>query len=148
MITADAVAGTTTAPPDTNQFSAMTSQEFLQILFTELANQDPFAPSDSGALLDQLQSIRSIESDIQMTDKLEALVGQNELASAANLIGTIISGISEQNLRVVGYVSSVSKTLDGTVLNLRDGDRVRMSMLDEIITEDEFFSQEGEGDDQ
>jgi len=148
MITADAVAGSTTAPVDTNQFSAMSSQEFLQILFTELSSQDPFEPSDSSALLQQLQSIRSIESDTQMTDKLGTLVGQNELASASNLIGKIISGVSEDNLRVVGYVSSVSKTLDGTVLNLREGDRVRMSMLDEIITADEFFGEDAEGDEE
>jgi flagellar hook assembly protein FlgD len=146
MITADAVAGSVNAPSTPNQFSAMSSEEFLDILFTELGSQDPFEPNDSGALLDQLQSIRSIESDTQMTEKLSELVGQNELASASNLIGKIVSGVSHDNERVVGFVSSVSKTPDGTVLNLRDGVRVSMSMMDEVITEDELFGEEVEGE--
>ena len=49
-------------------FSAMDSEEFVKIIFTELQNQDPFQPNDSSALLEQLNSIRSIESDMALTD--------------------------------------------------------------------------------
>ena len=45
-------------------FGALDSEEFLNIMFTELQNQDPFEPNDSSALLEQLNSIRSIESDM------------------------------------------------------------------------------------
>ncbi len=47
----------TTTP---NGFSSMKSEDFMRIIFTELANQDPFQPSDSSALLDQLNYFLSI----------------------------------------------------------------------------------------
>ena len=71
---------------------ALDSEEFLNIMFTELQNQDPFEPNDSSALLEQLNSIRSIESDMALTSQLESIVFQNQLAGASNLIGRYIQG--------------------------------------------------------
>ena len=59
--------------PFSNGFNALSSEDFIKIIFTELANQDPFQPNDSSALLEQLNSIRSIESDTKLIDKLEDL---------------------------------------------------------------------------
>ncbi len=44
-------------------FNTLSSSEFLQIIFTELQNQGPLEPQDSGAMLDQLSAPRPIESD-------------------------------------------------------------------------------------
>lgn len=114
-------------------FNELTSGQFLQIIFTELTNQDPFQPNDSQAMLQQLATIRSIEADTQMTNKLTALVRQNELAAAAGLIGSLVSGISLDNRRVADLVISVSQTAEGPVLNLFDGSRMFFSQVDEIV---------------
>src|SRR5690606_6528128 len=79
---------------------ALSSDEFLRIIFTELQNQDPHGPQDTGATLEQLATLRSIESDTQMVDSLETLVRQSEFASASNLIGNLVSGITIDNSRV------------------------------------------------
>jgi hypothetical protein len=120
----------TTGP---SAFNELTSGQFLQIIFTELANQDPFEPNDSAAMLEQLATIRSIEADTQMSTQLKALVRQNELAAASGLIGSLVSGISMDNRRVADLVISVSQTPDGPVLNLFDGSRMFFSNLDEIV---------------
>ena len=65
----------------------------MKIIFTELQQQDPFKPNDSSALLDQLNSIRQIESDMQLTEQLESIVFQNQLASASNMIGKVVQGL-------------------------------------------------------
>lgn len=116
-----------------NGFSALDSESFIKIIFTELSKQDPLKPSDTNTLLQQLSSLRNIQSDIDMSDKLKNLVGQNELSSAAGLIGRSISGISDTNERVEGPVLSISKTSDGAVLNLADGVKVSMHNVDEIL---------------
>lgn len=116
-----------------NAFNELTSGQFLQIIFTELTNQDPFQPNDSQAMLQQLATIRSIEADSQMSSKLNALVRQNELAAASGLIGSLVSGISLDNRRVADMVISVSQTADGPVLNLFDGSRMFFSQVDEIV---------------
>jgi len=117
----------------TDAFSALTSGEFLQIIFTELTNQDPLSPNDTQSMLNQLSTIRSIESDTQMVDSLTRLVNQNEFAAASGLIGSLVSGISLDNRRVADLVVSVSMTQDGPVLNLFDGSRMFFSNVDEIV---------------
>ncbi len=118
---------------NSNAFTELTSGQFLQIIFTELANQDPFEPNDSQAMLEQLATIRSIESDTQLSGKLSTLVRQNEFAAASGLIGSLVSGVSLDNRRVADLVISVSMTDNGPVLNLFDGSRMFFSNVDEVI---------------
>lgn len=126
--------GSTSNPnSSTDAFASLTSGEFLQIIFTELANQDPLEPSDTQSMLNQLATIRSIESDTQMVQSLQRMVSQSELASATQLIGSLVSGITLDNRRVSDLVISVSMTPDGPVLNMFDGSRMFFSNVDEIV---------------
>ncbi len=115
-----------------NAFGALNSEQFIKIMFTELANQDPLKPNDSAALLQQMSSLRSIQSDIDLSAKLETLVTQNQLAGAGSLIGRTVTGLDDQNNRVSGLVASVSRTSNGPVLNLDSGGRLRFDRVDEM----------------
>lgn len=117
----------------TNGFAALTSEQFVRIMMTELTNQDPLKPNDSNALLQQMSQLRSIESDMNLTNKLGALVTQNEFSASSGLIGAMVSGVSEENQRVQGVVLSISRTADGPVLNLATGQRVKFKNVDQII---------------
>lgn len=112
--------------------STLSSGQFLQIIFTELQNQDPLEPQDTGAMLDQLSTLRTIESDTQMVESLENLVSQNEFAAASQLIGSLVSGVTLDNQRTADLVISVSQTSQGPVLNLFDGSRMFFDQVDEI----------------
>jgi len=136
MSAIDAVAAGTS--PTGSGFSSLSSDEFTKLILTELSNQDPLEPNDTGALLDQLANIRSIQSDIDLGDKLGELVSQNQLASSAGLIGQVVSGVSETRERTIGEVLSVSRTEAGAVLNLDNGQRVPMNSVDEIVGRDLF----------
>jgi flagellar basal-body rod modification protein FlgD len=116
-----------------NRFADLSSEEFIKIIFTELGQQDPLQPSDTGALLEQLSSLRSIQADIELSSRLETLVMQNEMAAASGLIGKYVSGITPDAQRVEDFVLSVSRTQDGPVLNLQSGMRVPMRNVDEIL---------------
>ncbi len=115
-----------------NRFSDMSSEDFVRIIFTELANQDPLAPNDSTALLQQLNSIRSIESDIQLVEQLKALVTENQLAAGSNLIGKFITGLTASSDRVSGHVVSVTREGDSVALELDNGFIVPFESLDTI----------------
>ena len=114
-----------------NGFSSLSSADFMRIIFTELSNQDPFQPSDSAALLDQMNSIRSIESDLQLMDRLESLIFENKLASASNLIGRVVQGLTASNDMASGTVTSVLRQDDSVSLELDDGSRVP---IDNVVT--------------
>lgn len=132
MSAIDTIGSSSNPTSTTDAFSALTSGQFLQIIFTELQNQDPLEPNDTTAMLNQLSTLRSIESDTQMVDSLSRLVNQSEFAAASSLIGSLVSGITLDNRRVADLVVSVSNTQDGPVLNLFDGSRMFFSNVDEI----------------
>ncbi len=113
-------------------FSSMSSADFIRIMFTELANQDPFQPSDSSALLEQMNSIRSIESNIDLMERLDTLVFENKLSSAANLIGKEIQGLTSDGLRVDGAVTTVMRFGDDVVLELDNGWRLSIDNVETI----------------
>ena len=122
-------------PPIKSRFNEMSSEEFMKIIFTELQQQDPFKPNDSSALLEQLNSIRSIESDISMGKQLESIVFQNQLAGAGNLIGKRISGLTVDNERVAGQVKSVTRAGDEISLLLHNNWVVPMENVEYIDAE-------------
>ena len=127
-----AVSGTGVNQTVKTGFSAMTSEDFTKLIFTELSNQDPTQPSDTNQLLQQLSQIRSIQSDTDLSSRLSSLVNQNEFSNASTLIGRMISGVSEDNERVAGMVDAVTRTNQGTFLTLASGVRVNISNVDEI----------------
>jgi flagellar basal-body rod modification protein FlgD len=125
----------TSSAPATNAFSSLDTDQFVKIIFTELSNQDPMQPNDSQALLEQLSSLRNIQSGIDLSNKLNTLVAQNEMAAASGLIGHTISGIGEDNQRTQGVVRSVIRTTDGgAVLRLDNNALVRMSNMDQVLS--------------
>ena len=128
-----AAASSTVAGSGVNRFNEMSSEDFMQIIFTELQQQDPFEPNDSSALLDQLNSIRQIESDISMTEKLEDIVFQNQLSSAGNLLGKAVQGILPTGDAVAGTVLSVVRQGDAVSLELSSGWMLPMDNVEVIV---------------
>lgn len=133
-------------------FSEISSQEFMSMILSEMTNQDPLEPNDTENLLNQISTLRSIESDEAMLASLDSMVDSNEFASASNLIGTLVSGISLDGRRVADVVLSVSRTEDGPILNLFDGSRVAMENIDEVVAplqldDDDGTDNDDDGDD-
>lgn len=114
-------------------FSAINSEEFMRIIFAELSRQDPTQPSDSSKLIEQLSSIRSIQSDIELSRDLKSIVGQGQFATAGGLIGKQVQGLTDRGERVSGKVTSVSNTSTGPVLNLESGQRLAFTNVDRIL---------------
>ncbi|MCC7145077.1 MAG: hypothetical protein IT443_01380 [Phycisphaeraceae bacterium] len=106
-------------------FGNISSDQFVKILVTELRQQDPFNPQDSSKLLEQLSSLRNVESQMllqdkltelvdtnkdsqtSLIDKLNSLVLQSQLSSAGQLIGREVAGKDSDNNSVSGLVTSV-----------------------------------------
>lgn len=132
MATVDALTGSQTNTSGVNSFSGMSSDDFMKIVLSELSKQDPLKPNDTSALIQQISQIRSIQSDVDLSSTLKSLVKDDQFSTAAGLIGTNISGLTDANQRVTGIVTAVSRTDTGAVLTLLSGERVPMSKVDEI----------------
>ncbi len=142
--------GTTTAVDKATGFAAISSAQFVKILVTELANQDPFEPQDSAAILEQLSSLRNIESQMQLEKKLENLVTQtvesqtflheqmnvfllqNQLSTAGATIGRYIEGYTLDGNKVTGTVTSVRVEDEMIYLELDTGKTLPMALVTHI----------------
>ncbi len=125
---------------DANRFSELSSEEFIKIMLTELANQDPTQPQDSSKLLDQISSLRSIESNMELTGQMGDLIEQNQFATAANLVGKHVIGRDEQSMATQGKVASAGIENNEIILTLENGERVPFKFVEEVsmIPDDEI----------
>lgn len=120
--------------PKAAGFNALSSEQFIKILTTELSKQDPLAPNDSKAILEQISSIRAIESNQSLKTSLESLVSQNQFAAAGALIGKYVEGRDDQSNDVGGVVKSVANTRNGAEFLLSDGARVPFKSLTGVFS--------------
>ena len=118
--------------PGANGFSNLSSGEFLQIILSELSNQDPLAPNDTGAILEQLSSIRNIETQTQLDDRLNSLVTQNSISTSANFIGSFVTGLDALNNTTEGIVESLSVRDGEPILNLAGGGELAADRVTQV----------------
>jgi flagellar basal-body rod modification protein FlgD len=122
-------AQTGTTSVENNGFANLSSAEFFKVMFTELQNQDPLEPTDTSAMLEQLSTIRNIESQVKLQSQLEDMVASNQIAIAGGLIGKVVEGRDENLNLASGKVNSIRITGDDIMLELENGQRVSMSNL-------------------
>lgn len=129
----------TGSAPSRNRFEDLTSEDFMKIMFTELSNQDPLQPQDTQALLNQINTVRSIESNVQLMNQLTELVSQNQFAMAGTLVGKNVMGLDESFLPVEGRVKSASVEGKQIVLTLDSGARVPLDNVERISESEPVF---------
>ncbi len=96
--------GTATA---TNGFDEIGSQEFFQLIMTDLLNQDPLEPMDNDKLLAQLSTIREMELNNNLSNSLSGLIDQQRLGSATSLLGQFVESSSDPLNSVSGVVTGI-----------------------------------------
>jgi len=85
--------GSTTAPT-ASQTIAGNYDTFLQLLTTQLQNQDPLSPLDTNQFTQQLVEFASVEQQINMNTNLQTLISMqqtSEATTALQLIGSTVT---------------------------------------------------------
>lgn len=88
-------------------FNGLTSDTFLKLLIAQLQNQDPTAPVGNDELLQQLSSMRSLQSNIELSDTLKAFNNNQQVASGAAFLGKIVTGTNADQKEVTGIADRV-----------------------------------------
>lgn len=114
---------TPSASTTTSGAPSLSQEDFLQIMISELTNQDPLEPMDNGQFLDQLTQMQSLEATTKLTEGIESLVLGQQISSAGVLIGQQVSGVSADGSLVEGVV-------DRAVL---DGDQVQLGIGSQFL---------------
>lgn len=88
--------------PDKVGFNGLTSTDFMKLLITQLQNQDPTDPTSNEELLSQVSMMRNLQSNIELGDAVKAITTNQQLTTAANLIGREIEGVNNDDQAVMG----------------------------------------------
>ena len=89
-------------------FAAVDTDQFLQLMITELQNQDPLDPTDSTEFLQQVTQIREIGASDKLTDTLDRVLAGQNLSMASGLIGKEVVGLDSDLSEVRGVVDRVA----------------------------------------
>ncbi len=117
-------------PPD--RFQELGVEQFLKLLISELQNQDPLNPTDNQQLLEQISSLKDISTSNKLTETLDSLSLEQNLASASNLLGRQISALDDKGNTVRGKVDKVS-VRDGSATLIVGDKQIRLKNISEIL---------------
>ena len=124
-------AATASAGPKSRNFELKT-EDFIKMMITQLQNQDPMEPAKNQELLAQMSQIGQLQSATTLQESLKGMVVQNQIGSAAGLIGKSVQGLDGNDDPVTGVVSSVRVEKDGVSLELDNGKTLPLGRVTSI----------------
>ena len=121
------------ATTSANSFAALSSEDFFELLITQITNQDPLEPTGNAELMAQIAAIRDIELSTTLTESLRALTGQQQFTGASSLIGQYATGATATDgVPQAGIVVGVRFQVNGeALLQLANGTELPLS---EVVT--------------
>jgi flagellar basal-body rod modification protein FlgD len=105
------------------QKATLNYDNFLQLLMTQMKNQDPTEPMKSAEYMGQLASFSQVEQSVDANSKLDALLSSATFSQAGGVIGRTVTS-SDQS--VSGRVISVESTNAGAVATLDGGKKLAL----------------------
>jgi flagellar basal-body rod modification protein FlgD len=99
---------------ENNGGSYMQMEDFLQLLTSQISNQDPLEPMKDTEFISQMANIASLEQMQQFTKGFESFASSQKDMVAQAYLGRIVT-ISDQGNEVEGLVDSVEKSSDGSI---------------------------------
>ncbi len=107
---------------------ATTLGDFLLLLTTQLKNQDPLEPMDSGEFTSQLVQFASVEQQISQNRNLEELIKINQVnraASVVSFLGKRIEATGDTTVLANSYAEwnySLPEVAEDVTLTITDSD--------------------------
>ena len=111
--TAISTIGATTATAK----NTLTTQDFLQLLSTELQNQDPLQPMDDTAYLAQMAQFTSLQQVSTLSTTMSQMSSNQQNLAASSYLGQMVTMNTGNNSTVSGLVTGVD--LSGTTPHLQ-----------------------------
>ena len=76
-----------------NPASKLNTNDFINMMMTQLEHQDPLNPTTSDQLMAQMSQIGQLQSTSQLQTTLTGLATQTQIGAASSLIGKQVNGI-------------------------------------------------------
>ena len=124
------------SPADpTKDQSNLDNEDFMNIILKELQQQDPFEPNDTQQLVEQISSLRHIESQQSLQGTLESLTLQSSMNQASSMLGKRVEALGGDGTSVSGVVERVNIVDGSAQLRLDGGQLVPLNRVTAISDE-------------
>ncbi len=129
----DQIAGTT-GTGQTGGASSVDPSNFMQLLLTQMTNQNPMEPMNDSEMMNQMVELNTLQELQTMKLTMDQMASYNQTSYAASLVGKVVS--AENNGQTTsGKVTGV--TVDGSKINVQIGDTtVPLGTIKEIKEEE------------
>jgi flagellar basal-body rod modification protein FlgD len=115
-----------------NGLDTIDISQFMQMMITELQNQDPLNPMQNSQIMQELGQMQQITASNKLTTTLDGVALGQSLSNATSLIGKKIDGIDDNGNPATGVVQKVS--VANSVAKLQVGAQiVSLSNVQDIL---------------
>ncbi len=101
--------------------NAMGMEDFLRLLSTQIANQDPMEPMKDTEFIAQMASISSVEQMQQFATSFKDFTSSHREIAAQAYLGKQVTAQSGEGHSVTGIAQAVEKAAGGELLVTIDG---------------------------
>lgn len=118
---------------------SLSASDFLQLLVTEMTNQDPLDPMSDKEWMAQMAQFSSLEEMSSLNNTMSGYVQQQQAGSASAYLGRDVTILSAGGNRVEGTVTAVNSnnaegkitvTVDGQEYDVKQIQSVRLANTD------------------
>lgn len=103
---------------DVGTLNSVNASTFLQLLVSELQNQNPDDPADPTEFLTQTADFEEVEELSSLQTSVTSMVTAQQNASATSMLGMEVTGADSGGQSVSGLVTGVELTSSGPVLSV------------------------------
>jgi flagellar basal-body rod modification protein FlgD len=122
----------TSSSSSSNGLDTVDISQFMQMMITELQNQDPLNPMQNSQIMDELGQMQQISASNKLTTTLDGVALGQSLSNATSLLGKTIDGIDDNGDPATGVVQKVS--VANSVAKLQVGAQiVSLSNVQDIL---------------
>lgn len=124
---------------DNTQFTAprktggLGKDDFLRLLTTQLANQDPMNPANEQEMAGQLAQFTALEQTGKLADSMAALTKTNQWSQAGSLLNRTVVGKTEKGETAQGIVKGLSIVGENLMMHLDSNQDVPLTNLGGVI---------------
>src|SRR5688572_12833212 len=115
-----AAAATAATPTAAGGLGGLGSDAFLNLLVAQLRYQNPMAPSDPSAMLNQTATFTQVETMQRLAAAQQQMLGLQRASIAADMVGQDVTAQATDGTQIKGVVDGVRFTETGPVLLIGD----------------------------
>lgn len=111
----------------------LSQSDFLQMLVSELENQNPLSPMSTSDYVDQMSTLSEVSAIEEMTQGLSSLFALTSSEAATGLLGQTVTVTPQGGTAVTGTVTGITASASGPLLTI-GGSSYALSDVTQVTT--------------